>query len=104
VQATVLLGGDRGDILVADLANGAEETAILVIAAADTREAEALAARLPELPGGPFDMAVHAGSPASVSLRLTQPRDFGQPIARSGPMDRLQTLLFRGDLDRALAP
>jgi len=104
VQATALLGGDRSDILVADLANGAEETAILVIATADTAAAEALAARLPELPGGPFDIAVHAGTPASVSLRLTQPRDFSQPIARSGPADSLQTLLFRGDLDRVLEP
>ena len=104
MQATALLGGDRSDILVADLANGAEETAILVIATADTAAAEALAARLPELPGGPFDIAVHAGTPASVSLRLTQPRDFSQPIARSGPADSLQTLLFRGDLDRVLEP
>jgi hypothetical protein len=104
VHAMALLGENGRDLLVADLANGAEETGILVIGAPDTAEAQELAARLSARFDRPVTIAVHPGTPASVTLRATAPRDFSQPIFRNRTADEFRTLLLMGDLEGLIEP
>ncbi|PWK60502.1 hypothetical protein [Roseicyclus mahoneyensis] len=120
VHALALLGVNGRDLLVADLAQGAEETGLLVIGVADTVTAERLAMRLSDrwhsvnspitgqplaaLFDGPVTITAHPGAPASVTLRRSQPRDFAEQVFRNRPVESFQRLLLMGDLSALLAP
>ncbi len=120
IHATAILGMGGRDLLIADLANGTEETGMLVIALPDTAAAEALAARLTQdwptltsqVTGGPYaalfegpvTIAAHPGTPASVTLRRSQPRDFAEPIFSNPVAGRFQTMVFMGDVGGLIAP
>lgn len=111
-DALAIIGGPGPEVMVADLVNGAQETGLLILPAANAVEAEALAASLSqtwrtglnpfnqrpfsEMFDGPVTIMAHPGPPASVTLRRSEPRDFSEPFYRNLPADRLLQLVMSG--------
>jgi len=114
-RAVALIDGGSPDVLVADMVDGAEETGVMVVVASDTAAAEALAqvirrnleaadSHFADRFDGPVTVTAHPGTPAAVSLRRTQPRDFAMPFYRNAPADQFLRMVYVFEVPALLAP